>query len=64
MFEATSVLLSDKVLILNKRYGHTAHTFSRLLYDILIWERYISISIRFQMTNNTFLAISPVDLIT
>ena len=24
----------------NKRYGHTAHTFSRLLPDILIWERF------------------------
>ena len=33
-----------------KRYGHTAHTFSRLLSDILIWERFISISSRFQMT--------------
>ena len=51
--------------IFNERYGHTAHTFSRLLSDILIWERCISITIRFQMTdNNTFLAVSPADLIT
>ena len=49
----------------NKRYGHTAHTFSRLLSDILISERCISISSRFQLTdNNTFLAVSPADLIT
>ena len=47
------------------RLGHIAHTFSRLLSDILIWERFISISIRFQMNDNdTFLAISPADLIT
>ena len=26
----------------NKRYGHTTHTFSRLLSDILIWGRFIS----------------------
>ena len=50
---------------LNKRYGHTAHTFSRLLSDILIWQRFISISSRFQKTdNNSFLLISPADLIT
>ena len=36
---------------INKRYEYTAHTFSRLLSDILIWEKCISISIRFQMTN-------------
>ena len=49
----------------NKRYGHTAHTYSRLLFDILIWEKFISIIIGFQMTdNNTFLAVSPADLIT
>ena len=39
----------------NKRYGHTAHTFSRLLLDILIWGRFISISSRFQMTDKYFL---------
>ena len=50
---------------LNKRYGYAAHTFSRLLSDILICERFISISSRFEMTdNNTFLAICPADLIT
>ena len=50
---------------INKRYGHAAHTFSRLLSNILIWERFISISSRFQMTdNNTFLAVSPADLMT
>ena len=44
---------------------HIARTFSRLMSNILIWERFISISSRFQMTdNNTFLAISPADLIT
>ena len=49
----------------NKRHGHAAHTFSRLLSDILIWERCNSISIRFQITdNNTFLAVSAADLIT
>ena len=49
----------------NKWYGHTAHTFSRLLCDILIWDRFISISSRFQMNDtNTFLAVSPADLIT
>ena len=53
-----------KVLV-NKRYGHTAHTSSRLLSDILILERFISISIRFQMIdNNTFLVVSPADSIT
>ena len=54
-----------KNIIINKRYGHTAHTFSRLLSGILIREGCISISIRFQMTdNNTFLAVSLADLIT
>ena len=36
----------------NKWYGHTAHTFSHLLSDILIWKRFISISSRFQMFDN------------
>ena len=50
---------------LNKRYGHTAHTFSRLMSSVIIWERYLSKSIRFQMIDNyTFLSISPPDLIT
>ena len=49
----------------NKSYGHIARIFSRLLSDILIWERCISISSRFQMIDNhTFLAVSPADLIT
>ena len=28
----------------NNRYGHTAHTFSRLMPYVLIWERFISIN--------------------
>ena len=36
----------------NKRYGHTAYTFSRLMSSVLIWERFISISNVFQMTDN------------
>ena len=39
-----------KILNLNKRYGHTAHTFSRLLSDILIRERFISIDHGAQVT--------------
>ena len=37
---------------LNKRYGHTAHTFSRLMPNVLIWERFIPISSGFQTTDN------------
>ena len=41
----------------NKRYGHNAHTFSRLML-IVLFERFISISSGFQMTgNNIFLAV-------
>ena len=48
-----------------RRYGHTAHTFSRFLSDVLIWERFISISSKFHMIDNsTFLVVSPADLIT
>ena len=56
-------LVSDQKF--NKMYGHTAHTFSCLMSNVLIWEWFIYISIRFQMTdNNIFLAVSPADLIT
>ena len=42
----------------NKRYGHTAHTFSRLMLKIIIWERFIFIRSAFPITdNNTFLAV-------
>ena len=48
-----------------KRYGHTAHTFSRLTSNVLICERFISFSSGFQtMNNNTLLAAFPADLIT
>ena len=49
----------------NKSYGHTAHPFFRLISNVLIWERFISISYVFQMTdNNTFLVVSPANLMT
>ena len=55
----------DTVTEINKSYGHTAHTFSRLMSNVLISERFISISSGFQtMDNNTLLAASPADLIT
>ena len=31
---------TDKI---NKRYGHTAHTFSRLMFNVIIWEIYFYI---------------------
>ena len=38
---ALSIACSLKLIqTVNKRYGHTAHTFSRLLPDILIWKRF------------------------
>ena len=50
---------------INKRYGHTAHTFSRLLSDILTWEIFYFYKQLFRMTdNNTFLAVSPANLMT
>ena len=49
----------------NKRYGHTAHTLSHLMSNVLIRDRFISISSGFQMTdNNSFLAVSPIELVT
>ena len=41
---AKNEIYNERIVILvhlkeNKRYGHTAHTFSRLLSDILIWEK-------------------------
>ena len=40
----------------NIRFGHTAHTFSRLMPYVLIRERFISMSSGFQMTDdNRFL---------
>ena len=46
----------------NKRYGHTAHTFLRLMSSALIEERFNSISSGFQTTDNN--TASPADLIT
>ena len=47
----------------NKRYGHTAHTFSRLISNVLIWERFISIRSGFQTTRITILYWQPLLLI-
>ena len=42
----------------NKRYGHTAHTFSRLMLKVIIWGRFIVKRSAFPITdNNTFLAV-------
>ena len=58
-------MIQCNLSFLNKRYGHTAHNFSRLMSNVLIWEWFISISSEFQTTdNNTLLTISPADLIT
>ena len=49
----------------NKRYGHTAHTFSRLISNVLISEIFISTSNVFHMTDNdTVLVVSPANLIS
>ena len=39
--ELPVILRVHQKQIKNKRYGHTAHTFSRLMLNVIIWERFI-----------------------
>ena len=56
-FVVTGPFLYSK-LYKHKKYWHTANTYSRLVLNIQIWERFISISNGFQMPDsNTFSAV-------